>query len=126
MKVLGSRPAPAYSDANRPPDWWSGSRKLGLGGELWLGRAGGADIAVATCELLDTSCRVDELLFTGEVRVAGRTDTDLDIISGRAGLVSGAAGADDRRRVVVGMKTGFHKSLLECSNETREANKKDE
>jgi len=115
--TFGSRPAPAYSGANRPPDSRSGSRELGLGRELRLGRASCADIAVATRELLDAASRVDELLLTSKVRVACRADADLDVITGRAGLVSGAAGADDRRRVVVRMKTGFHRSCLECRKE---------
>ena len=84
--------------------------KLGLAGELRLGRACSADIAVAAGEFLDTTCRIDELLLTGEVRVAGRADTDLDILAGRARFIGGTAGADDRGVVVIGMKTGFHRA----------------
>jgi len=111
--ILGSRPAPPDGGANRPPDRWSGRVKLSLARELWLGRASCACGTVATGELLDAAGRVDELLLTGEIGMAGGADTDLEIVAGRAGLVSGTAGADDRRRVIVGMKTVFHKwSLL--------------
>jgi len=89
-----------------------GRDELGLAAQLRLGRTGRAGRTVAAGELLDTASRVDELLLTGEVRVAGRADADLDVLAGGAGLVGSSAGADDRGVVVVGMKTSFHKSLL--------------
>lgn len=89
-----------------------GRNKLGLRGELGLGRAGGTHVAVAAGELLNATRRVDELLFTGEVGVAGCADTDLDVVLGGAGLVGGSAGTDDGGIVIIGMEAGFHKNLV--------------
>ena len=105
-----SRSAPADSGTIRLPDKRSGRMKLGLLGQRRLRCAGGANVAVATGKLLNTACRIDELLFTGEVRMAGRADTDLDILASRAGLVGSTAGANDRGGVIFGMKTSFHRA----------------
>ena len=85
--------------------------RSGLGSELGLRRAGSASGTVPAGELLDTAGRVDELLLAREVGVAGRADTDLDILASGAGPVSGAAGTDDRGFEVFGVDAGFHKEI---------------
>jgi len=96
----------------RGREGWSlgllGGRGLGKG---WFRGAGGADIAVPAGKFLDASGRVDELLLTGEERMAGGADTDLDIVPGRSRLVGSPAGADDGGFVIFGMKTGFHRAI---------------
>src|SRR4029453_10561154 len=47
---------------------------------LWRGRRlGGWFLAIAFFEAIDASCRIDQLLFTGKERVAGRTNFDVQI-----------------------------------------------
>ncbi len=99
-------PKPGSSACFLPTEVGSGS--LGFLCQRWLRGAGGAHIAIATGELLNTACRINELLLAGEERMTRGADTDLDVVPGRTRLVGGTAGADDRGFVIFGMKTGFH------------------
>jgi hypothetical protein len=72
-------------------------RKLDCG---WLGsRTTSARGTVALGELVHASGGVDEALFTREVRVAGSTDTDAEVLHGGDGIINGTTGASDGRFV---------------------------
>lgn len=63
---------------------------------------------VAFCELFNTTCGIDELLFAGKERVAGGADADFQVTPGGACFVGGPACAGDRCLFVAGMNIGFH------------------
>ena len=63
---------------------------------------------VSFLELINTSAAVDELLLTGEERVALGTDFYLDVLLGRTSFNYVAACALDGRGLVIGMDTVFH------------------
>jgi threonine dehydrogenase-like Zn-dependent dehydrogenase len=73
---------------------------------------------VSFLELINTSACIDELLSAREERVAFGTDinfNDIRILR-RARFKLRAAGADDRRRVILGMNILFHGSPLPFMN----------
>ena len=67
-----------------------------------------ADGAVTALELVNASGCVDELLFTGEERMASGADTDLDVVARGARTIRRAAGTGDHGVDVVGMNIGLH------------------
>ncbi|MDB6175690.1 MAG: AMP-dependent synthetase and ligase [Chthoniobacteraceae bacterium] len=71
---------------------------------------GGARLhaGVTAGEFLDAACRIDELLFTSEKRMALSADADLEVATSRTGVVSRPACACDRGFRVVGMDICFH------------------
>ncbi|MDB6153272.1 MAG: AMP-dependent synthetase and ligase, partial [Chthoniobacteraceae bacterium] len=75
-----------------------------------LSLLGGARLhaGVTAGEFLDAACRIDELLFTSEKRMALSADADLEVATSRTGVVSRPACACDRGFRVVGMDICFH------------------
>src|SRR5262245_55053803 len=69
----------------------------------------GAALLVPLLEALDAAGRVDELLPTGEERVAVRADLDPEVLPRRPRLDDVAAGADDLDFVVLGMDALLHR-----------------
>ena len=65
-------------------------------------------LAITLVELVDTTCGIDELLLTGEERVALGTDTDFVFGAGGIDFPDFAAGAHDLGRTVVRMDILFH------------------
>ena len=65
-------------------------------------------VAVTLGELLNPTSGVDKLLLTSEERVAGRADTNLDVLLRRTGLVGSTTGAGDHRIVVLWVNFIFH------------------
>jgi hypothetical protein len=63
-------------------------------------------------EALDTAGCVDELLTAREVRVANRTDVQVDVLACTARLELVAARAVDGRYLVLWMNAFFHTSSL--------------
>ena len=59
-------------------------------------------------ELLDPPGRIYKLLLAREERVASRADADLQVATGGAGLVNGAARTRDRGAFVLRMNICFH------------------
>jgi len=51
--------------------------------------------AVATGEFFHATGCIDEFLFASEKRMTSGTDTDFNIVTGRAGMINGAARAND-------------------------------
>ena len=74
--------------------------------ELLAADRGGRGITAR--EFLNPASRVDELLFSGEERVACGADTNLEFAARGAGVVDGSAGARDGRLGIVGMNICFH------------------
>jgi hypothetical protein len=68
----------------------------------------GLRACVTAGEFLDPPGGIDELLFTGEERMAGRADADLDVALRGTGVIDGAARARNRRFAIVGMNICFH------------------
>ena len=64
--------------------------------------------AVTAGEFLDASSGIDEFLLPGEEGMASRTDADLQVAFGAAGMVGGPTGAMDGGFFVVGMNICFH------------------
>ena len=70
-------------------------------------------LTVTLIKAIDASCGVDQLLFAGKERVAGRTDFDVQVtFAGRASLERLAARAGNGYFVVFGMNSWFHSSSL--------------
>ena len=98
-----------------------------------VGNLGALLAALRTCvtarELLDTACGIDELLLTSEERVAGSANTDLDVPTGRTGVIRRTARAVDRGGIVVRMNFSFHgwrKRARNLTTVVNSANKKSE
>jgi hypothetical protein len=75
---------------------------------------------VATFEALDPSSSVDDLLLTGEERVAGAAELDAEFLSGAANFERIPAGARDCGVVVFRMYSWFHSkktSALICGGQ---------
>jgi hypothetical protein len=70
--------------------------------------AGGLGSTVAAREFLDAAGGVDELLFPGEKRMAGRADADFDVPLGRASVIDSTAGAGDVGLEILWMNVRFH------------------
>ena len=64
--------------------------------------------AVFPVELVHAAAGIDKLLLAGVKRVALGADLNGDILAGAAGLDDVAAGAADRRRLVVRMDAFLH------------------
>ena len=76
-------------------------------------RFGCGFLTVTLVEAIDASCGIDQLLFAGKERVAGRTDFDVQVtFAGRASLERLAARAGNGYFVVFGMNSWFHSSSL--------------
>ena len=77
---------------------------------LWRGCAfGGWFLAVALVEAIDTSCRIDQLLFSGKEWMASRTDFDVQVtFLGGASLEGLATRAANRYFNVFWMNSWFH------------------
>lgn len=77
---------------------------------LSCGRLGATQVGSTKTfgELLDTTCGIYKLLFTREERMAGGTNTNLDVALVGAGLVNGATGAANVGFEIIGMDVGFH------------------
>lgn len=66
-------------------------------------------LAIALVESINASCRVDELLLTGEERVASRADFDVQVVfSGRAGFEALTASATNGYFVIFRVDSWFH------------------
>jgi hypothetical protein len=91
----------------RPPNK---PRKLsGLYKNLTLfAGASGFGAAVAAREFLHPPCRIDELLFAGEKRMASGADADFNVTPGRASMIYSAARANDIGLHVFRMNVRFH------------------
>jgi hypothetical protein len=77
------------------------------------GRSLGGFLAVTLVEAIDASGGIDEFLFTGEERVASRTDFDVQVTFLRgAGLECFAARAGDVYFDVFGVNSRFHLTLV--------------
>ena len=76
--------------------------------QLSLARAGGLGAAVATREFLHATGGIDKFLFAGEKRMAGGADADFNVSFGRAGVINGAAGANDIGLLIIGMNVRLH------------------
>jgi hypothetical protein len=77
---------------------------------LWRGCAfGGWFLAVALVEAIDTSCGIDQLLFSGKEWMASRTDFDVQVtFLGGASLERLAARAGDGDINVFWVNSWFH------------------
>ena len=77
---------------------------------LWGGRGfGGWFLAIALVEAIDASRGIDQLLFTGEERVASRANFDVQVaLLGRAGLECLAASAGNSYIDVFWVNSWFH------------------
>ena len=65
--------------------------------------------AIALVEAIDASCGVDQFLFTGKKRVAGRTNFDVQVtFAGGASFKTLAARATDRNLDVFWVNSWFH------------------
>lgn len=86
------------------PRRWKRTRLLLRG----CGFCGG--VGVLLRETFDAACRIDQLLFAGEERVAIRADFDAQHVTfdGRARGKRVAAGAVYGYLMIVGVNTGFH------------------
>ena len=73
-------------------------------------------VAVTLGELLNPTSGVDKLLLTSEERVAGRADTNLDVLLRRTGLVGSTTGAGDHRIVVLWVNFIFHGRRVRLKN----------
>ena len=76
--------------------------------QLSLAGAGGLGAAVTTREFFDAPGGIDEFLFAGEKRMAGGTDADFNVSSGRASVINRAARANDVGLLIIGMNVRFH------------------
>ena len=74
----------------------------------FLRRPGSLGAAVAARELLNTTGRVDELLFSGEKRMASGADADSNIRARRTGVIGRTARADDIGFLIIRMDTRLH------------------
>jgi hypothetical protein len=63
-------------------------------------------------EALDSSCRIDQLLLSGEKRMAGRAHLQPDIRFGRTGFKFVSAGAGYQNFVVFGVDSFSHFNLI--------------
>ena len=63
-------------------------------------------------ETVHAAAGIDELLFSGEERMAFRADFHADIALGGRGLDHFAAGAGDSRLLILGMNILFHSCHL--------------
>ena len=77
---------------------------------LWRGGAFGSGFfAVALVEAIDASCGVDQFLFTGKERVAGRTNFDVQVaLLGRTSLKRLATSASNSYFDVFWVYSWFH------------------
>ena len=71
---------------------------------------GAANARVTAGEFLDASGGIDELLLPGEKGMAGRTNTEADVLLGGACMIDRAASADDLAFHVFGVNIRFHGS----------------
>ena len=78
------------------------------GGELGLGGAAQRGGTEPLGEFVHAAGGVHHALLTGEVRVAGGADTDLEILRSGPGVIDRAAGAGDGGVVVSGMDVGLY------------------
>ena len=84
-------------------------RKGERAGQLtFFARARSFGAAVALGEFLNATGGIDEFLFAGKKRMAGRADTDSNVAPGRARLVNRAACANDVGLVIFWMNACFH------------------
>ena len=70
--------------------------------------ASSAQRSVAAFELVHTTGGVDEFLLAREKGMARRTNTDFDVLAGRARAIRRTAGTNDDGFDVVGMNRGLH------------------
>ncbi len=63
---------------------------------------------VAAGEFLDATCGINELLFSGEKRMAGGADTDLQVAAGGTGVEHGPTGARDGGLGIIWVNICFH------------------
>ena len=66
------------------------------------------DAGITAREFFNAAGGIDELLFAGKKRMAGRADTNLDIAFRGTGMVSRAASAVDVGLDVIGVNICFH------------------
>ena len=80
---------------------------------LWRGCAfGGWFLAVALVEAIDTSCGIDQLLFSGKEWMASRTDFDVQVtFLGGASFEGLAASAGNCNFDVFWVNSWFHLTL---------------
>jgi hypothetical protein len=76
------------------------------------GEAGFGHLARAETlrEFLHAAGGINELLLTGEKRMAGRANTKAQVLFGGAGVIDGATGADDLAFHIFGVDIRFHGS----------------
>ena len=79
---------------------------------LGSGRGIGCLAAIALVEAIDASSGIDQFLFTGEKRVASRTNFDVQVaFAGRASFEGLAARAGNGDLSVFWVNSWFHKSV---------------
>ena len=76
--------------------------------QLSFTRTSGLGAAVAAGEFFHTSGSVDEFLLASKKRMAGGADADFNISFGRAGVINGAARANDIGLLIIGMNVRLH------------------
>ena len=76
--------------------------------QLTFGAARRFRAAVPTGELLYAARGIDEFLLAGEKRMTSGANTDFNVATGRAGMVHGAARANDVGLSVFRMDVRFH------------------
>ena len=76
--------------------------------DYWCRFGRGCLFPILSIEAFHTSGRVNELLFSGVVRMAGRANFDVDIADGRAGFKSAAANTGDDGLFIVRVNGFFH------------------
>ena len=83
----------------------------------FFARARSFGAAVAFGEFLNPTGGVDEFLFAGEKRMAGRANTDSNVAPGRAGVVNRTARANHIGLVIFWVNACFHSSKMsaECN-----------
>ena len=76
---------------------------------LCWGSSFGRFLAITLVKAIDASCGIDQLLFSGKERVAGRANFDVQIaLLGRAGLESFATSTANGYFDVFGVNSWFH------------------
>jgi hypothetical protein len=73
-----------------------------------LDGASSAQSSVAAFELVHTTGGVDEFLLAGEKGMARGTNTNFDVLAGRARAIRRTAGTNDDGFDVIGMNRGLH------------------
>jgi hypothetical protein len=86
-----------------------------------FGWVSGSFQTVSLLEAFDAPCGIDQFLFPGKERVAGRTHFEPYFRFGGAGLELVSAGAADEHFVVFRMNSFFHFDLVFGHTPQREA-----